>query len=94
MLIAPYVIKILASVAMKKNKDGSVNIKLDISKELLRWCRKAARQNKMSFNDFVIYSLKVQFRRDNDLTLPENKFLLFTTKEERAWRRSNLGGGR
>jgi hypothetical protein len=63
------------------------NITLRLSKNEIAAIRRAMKRHKMSMDQFVEYAVKVHFRKGKDLTLPENAYYLFTTKEQRAWRR-------
>jgi hypothetical protein len=69
--------------------DPTIKINLNISRSLLRWAKKTADSHKMSFSQFVYYCIKVQVRKERgELIMPDDEWLLFTTQESRAYRRS------
>ena len=71
---------------MKRERSFS----LYLATGILMMIRQAADRRKMSFNEYVVFALKVALRREFDPALPENTDLRFSTKEERAFRRAHL----
>jgi hypothetical protein len=71
----------------------SVNYSIPFSKKEISVINRARRIHKMSFNEYSCYAVKVLFRADYDNDVKRIRLeapgLLFTTKEARAWRRTN-----
>lgn len=68
-----------------KNKTFTIKIFLEQHEKeaLLRACK----FHKMTINQFIEFAIKTKIREDNPSILQENKFFLYTAKEERALRR-------
>jgi hypothetical protein len=75
----------------ESKKAGYRTIPLNLSKGEVQVIRQAASLYKMTINEYIIFALKVGLRTDIDSgKLPADQFErpLFSSKEERAWRRS------
>lgn len=62
-------------------------LKLNLDLYTIRHIREACKFHKMTMDQFIVFALKKKIREENPDILQEDKFYLYTAKEERALRR-------
>lgn len=64
-----------------------ITLKLKLDQHTVQYIRKACKFHKMTVDQFIVFALKKKIREENPDILQEDKFYLYTAKEERALRR-------